>query len=59
MLFRSQVAHIANGAQAWLCGPPGMIDACTAVLSQGGMPMARIHQDKFLDASMTAPAAAA
>ncbi len=53
-----QVAHLASGAQAWLCGPPGMIDACTTVLSQAGVPAAQIHQDKFLDASMTAAAVA-
>jgi NAD(P)H-flavin reductase/ferredoxin len=41
---------------AWMCGPPPMIDACTATLQQGGVPAERIHADKFLDASYTAAA---
>jgi NAD(P)H-flavin reductase/ferredoxin len=37
--------------EAYLCGPPGMIDAAMAVLRAGGMPESSIHFDKFLDAS--------
>lgn len=42
---------VAPGASAWLCGPPPMIDACTARLLQLGVPASRIHEDRFLDAS--------
>lgn len=46
--------------QAWLCGPPPMIDACEAVLCGAGVPAARVHADRFLDASHLAqPAASA
>ncbi len=49
--------HINNLAlelgdtQAYLCGPPPMIDSAIAVLEAGGMPAAQIFMDKFLDAS--------
>jgi len=42
--------------QAWLCGPPPMIDACEAVLRRAGVPDARLHADRFLDASHQAQA---
>ncbi len=42
---------------AWMCGPPPMIDACTAVLREGGVPEGRIYADKFLDASHTSKGA--
>jgi ferredoxin-NADP reductase/ferredoxin len=45
-----------NEYSAWMCGPPPMIDACTAVLQQGGVAAERIFADKFLDASHTAAA---
>lgn len=35
---------------AYLCGPPAMIDAALARLSQAGIPHAHLHYDKFLDA---------
>jgi len=35
--------------QAYLCGPPQMIDACVEVLSKAGMNAGEIHFDKFLD----------
>lgn len=41
----------ASGLQGYLCGPPGMIDAGVAVLTQAGVPLADIHYDKFTDAS--------
>ncbi len=33
--------------EAYLCGSPGMIDACIAVLTGGGMPEEKIYYDKF------------
>ncbi len=37
----------ASGHEAYLCGSPGMIDACIKVLSGLGMPEERIYFDKF------------
>lgn len=37
--------------QAYLCGPPAMIDAGVASLTESGLPLDRIHYDKFTDAS--------
>lgn len=39
------------GLQAYLCGPPGMIDAAIAELGGLGVPLEAIHYDKFTDAS--------
>ncbi len=33
--------------EAYLCGSPGMINACVQVLTKGGMPEDRIFYDKF------------
>lgn len=33
--------------EAYLCGSPGMIDACFKVLAKNGMPTERIYCDKF------------
>jgi len=51
-------AHIAAAlerlgpdAQAYLCGPPGMIDAAMAELAKQGVPLDAIFYDKFTDAS--------
>ena len=33
--------------EAYLCGSPGMIDACVSVLKSGGMPENKIYYDKF------------
>lgn len=41
-----------RGAEGYLCGPPGMIDAAVAVLKDRGMFSSRIRFDKFLS---TAP----
>jgi Na+-transporting NADH:ubiquinone oxidoreductase subunit F len=37
----------AEEAEAYLCGSPGMIDACIAVLKKKGMPEDQIFFDKF------------
>lgn len=40
-----------SACQGYLCGPPGMVDAATNLLSTAGMPSDAIFFDKFLDAS--------
>jgi len=52
------VGNRANEAQAYLCGPPQMIDASVAVLQQLGVPGKAIFADKFLDRSSSVKAAA-
>lgn len=37
----------ATESEAYLCGSPGMIDACVKVLTELGMPEERIYYDKF------------
>ncbi len=37
----------ASESEAYLCGSPGMIDACIKVLKELGMPEERIYYDKF------------
>lgn len=37
--------------QAYLCGPPGMIDSCIGALEAGSVPGSDIYFDKFLDQS--------
>lgn len=37
----------ASESEAYLCGSPGMIDACIKVLRELGMPEERIYYDKF------------
>jgi p-cymene methyl-monooxygenase electron transfer component len=51
-------AHIAEAlqrigpdAQAYLCGPPAMIDAAITELGKQGIPIDAIFYDKFTDAS--------
>jgi Na+-transporting NADH:ubiquinone oxidoreductase subunit F len=41
--------HVKDGAskEAYLCGSPGMIDACIKVLTECGVPEDRIYYDKF------------
>jgi len=41
--------------QAYLCGPPGMIDSCIGTLEAGSVSASDIHFDKFLDQSHLAP----
>ncbi|HPF07683.1 MAG TPA: 2Fe-2S iron-sulfur cluster binding domain-containing protein [Spirochaetota bacterium] len=36
-----------TGYEAYLCGSPGMIDACIKVLTESGIPADRIFYDKF------------
>ena len=36
-----------SGVEAYLCGSPGMIDACIGVLTERGLTDDRIHYDKF------------
>lgn len=38
-------------SHAYLCGPPGMVDAAISELNAQGVDDANIHYDKFLDAS--------
>lgn len=40
-----------GNTQAYLCGPPGMIDSAIEVLNQNGLSNENIFYDKFLDAS--------
>lgn len=52
----SAIAEAAAGllgsdTQAYLCGPPPMIDAVTVTLEELNIETANIHADKFLDAS--------
>ncbi|HLW22541.1 MAG TPA: FAD-binding oxidoreductase, partial [Sphaerochaetaceae bacterium] len=42
-----RMAENASEAEAYLCGSPGMIDACVKVLKELGMPEERIYFDKF------------
>ena len=36
------------GFEAYLCGSPGMIDACVKVLTESGVPEEKIYFDKFI-----------
>jgi len=40
----------AFGLEAYLCGPPAMIDAAVAVLAEGGFSESDIHADRFVQA---------
>lgn len=41
--------HLKSGehVEAYLCGSPGMIDACVKILKQKGVPGEKIYYDKF------------
>ena len=41
-------------AQGYMCGPPGMIDAGIASMTEIGMPLEAIFYDKFTDESHSA-----
>lgn len=41
----------SNRVEAYMCGPPPMIDAAVAAFSDAGIPLRRIYYDKFTDAS--------
>lgn len=43
-----------DSLQAYMCGPPPMIDAGVEKLSALGVPLSSIHYDKFTDASTSA-----
>ena len=47
------------GMDAYLCGPPPMVDDGIARLTAAGLPEARLHADRFLDASHGSPRSAA
>jgi len=40
-------AHLQDGAHAYLCGPPAMIDSAVNVLRDHGVPREHIHADRF------------
>lgn len=50
-------ATLVQGAQAYLCGPPAMIDAAMSRLAVLGLPREQMFFDKFSDQSQTAKAA--
>ena len=54
-LIADHLPEVAGGAvssrQAYLCGPPGMIDSCVSFLRDAGVPDSAILFDKFLDES--------
>ncbi|WP_375540010.1 2Fe-2S iron-sulfur cluster-binding protein [Rugamonas brunnea] len=39
--------HVAGGPHTYLCGPPVMVDACTAILTQSGVAREHIFADRF------------
>jgi p-cymene monooxygenase electron transfer component len=47
----STAGLIAADSEAYLCGPPPMVDAAIAALVAHGLAPANIHFDKFLDGS--------
>jgi NAD(P)H-flavin reductase len=59
-LIADHLAEVGVGSlaaqQAYLCGPPGMIDSCVSHLQDAGLSAAGIYFDKFLDESHLAPA---
>lgn len=46
--------RLGPDAEAYMCGPPPMIDAAIAELGRQGVPLSAIHYDKFTDASTKA-----
>lgn len=49
MITDTVAKHLSSGdsVEAYLCGSPGMIDACVKVLTAGGVPEELIYYDKF------------
>jgi NAD(P)H-flavin reductase/ferredoxin len=47
MVGEQLARHLRPAAHAYLCGPPAMIDACTATLLQRGVAQEHIHADRF------------
>ncbi|MDB5699495.1 MAG: hypothetical protein JWN69_2299 [Alphaproteobacteria bacterium] len=50
------LADLGQNAHAYMCGPPAMIDAGIAALTNEAIPLEDIHYDKFTDASHKAAA---
>lgn len=50
-------APVLDACQAYLCGPPPMIDAAIATLAEHGVGLDRIYFDKFFDKSHRSPVA--
>lgn len=50
------LSSLGAGAQAYMCGPPPMIDSAVAALTAAGLALDDIHYDKFTDASHAAGA---
>jgi propane monooxygenase reductase subunit len=48
----SKLEEELGEVDAYLCGPPPMVDAAIAMLDQGGVPESRVYYDKF---TTTAP----
>jgi p-cymene methyl-monooxygenase electron transfer component len=48
------LARLGAAPQGYMCGPPGMIDAGIAALTDNGLALENIHYDKFTDASTRA-----
>lgn len=44
-------------SEAWLCGPPAMVDDAAQALQTLGMPASRVHADRFLPSGAESPAA--
>ncbi|RUT76932.1 monooxygenase [Marinobacter sp. NP-6] len=44
-----------EGAEFYMCGPPGMIDSAIEIASREGIALENIHYDKFTDQSTQAP----
>jgi len=49
------LGHSLSAQQAYLCGPPGMIDSCVRALKDAEVPAPEISFDKFLDESHVGP----
>ncbi|WP_018174271.1 MULTISPECIES: NADH:ubiquinone reductase (Na(+)-transporting) subunit F [unclassified Thioalkalivibrio] len=47
----TEVISNLDGYEAYLCGPPPMVDAGISVLRRAGLEESKIHFDKFLDSS--------
>lgn len=58
-LIADHLADVLGNAlasqQAYLCGPPPMVDTCMAALVAAGVPAGEIHADRFLDQSHATP----
>ncbi len=47
-----QLAHQPLGTHLLTCGPPGMIDAVTALARRAGWPPQRVHTERFTSAAL-------